>query len=171
MGQFEGFNQVTRQALDYAFNYYECNDQSLKQKILSIFDEPTAYGDAVRFLTKARSRDLGTAILSNGEPAKLKASVEIAGIANEIDKILSASEVGIFKPSPKVYQLALDRFECQPNEVLFFSSNPWDVAGATSFGFTTVWINRKKIPFDELGVQPHFEFESFDAFSYEDLTG
>ncbi len=170
IGKFEGFNRVTRQALDYAFNYHRCKDDALKELILSIFDEPTAFEDAVRFLDQIKSMDLQTAILSNGEQEKLQKSIRIAGIQNQIDEILSADEVQVFKPSPSVYQLVVQKFDCQPSEVLFFSSNPWDVAGATSFGFKTIWINRQGIPFDELGVLPSFQFKSFDALNYEDVT-
>ena len=170
MGNFEGFNKVTNQALDYAFNFYKVENESLKQSILSIFDEPSAFDDSKAFLSSVKAQDLQTAILSNGVLDKLKESVRMAGIENEIDEILSADEVKIFKPSPKVYQIAVDRFNCSPKEVYFFSSNPWDIAGATSFGFTTIWINRKSLPFDELGVKPTFEFKSFDEFTIGDLV-
>lgn len=162
MGRFEGFNKVTNQALDFAFNFYGEENPSLKESILSIFDKPVVFEDAHAFLKKAKANGQRTAILSNGEPDKLKESVQAAGIANEMDEILSASEVKIFKPSPKVYQLAVECFHCKPDEICFFSSNPWDIAGATAFGFSTVWINRKSLPFDELGVRPSLEFKSFD---------
>ena len=169
MGRFEGFNQVTLEALDYAFAYYKANNPTLRQAILSIFDAPTAFADAQRFLGLCKAAGAQNAILSNGEPDKLQESARIAGIASSLHHVLSASQVQVFKPSPRVYQLAVSLYGCQPREVTFFSSNPWDVAGAKTYGFTVVWINRKGLPADNLGVKPDFEFSSFDDFSLSDL--
>jgi len=170
MGTFEGFNAVTNRALDYAFAYYKVQDEALKEAILSIFDDPTAFEDSKSFLEEVKAQSCQTAILSNGEMSKLKQSVRTAGIDQEIDVILSADQAQVFKPSPKVYQLACDQFSSKPEDILFFSSNPWDIAGATRFGFTTVWINRRQLPFEELGVEPSFEFESFKDFTWQDLV-
>ena len=170
MGKYEGFNAVTNRALDYAFNYYEVENESLKTAILSIFDKPAVFEDAQTFLKELKDEELRTAILSNGETAKLRQSVSIAGIDQEIDVILSADQAQVFKPSPKVYQLACDHFSCHQEDILFFSSNPWDITGATIFGFKTVWINRRRLPFDELGVKPTFEFRSFEDFTLQDLV-
>lgn len=154
MNKFPGFNQVTYDALNYAFNFHQVKDDSLKQSILSIFEKPTAFTDAHSFLQAVKSVGYETAILSNGEPEMLQKSVKIAGISSTIDHILSASEVQIFKPSPLVYGLATSAFSCEPSQIVFFSSNPWDVAGATQYGFQTIWINRGGLPFEELGVEP-----------------
>ena len=162
MNAFVGFNQVTYDALNYAFTYYQVNDDPLKQAILSIFEKPTAFEDARMFLTRMKSAGYETSILSNGEPDRLFNSVEVAGIDASIDYILSASHVRVFKPNPKVYALATSKLSCEPQDILFFSSNPWDIAGATHFGFRTIWINRGGLPFEELGVQPNQVVKSFE---------
>lgn len=169
MGKFEGFNQVTQEALTYACNFYNMEDQNLKNSILSIFKKPTAFQDAQQFLQACKSKGFQTAILSNGELEMLEKSVKIACIDDHIDHILSVSNVEVFKPSPKVYDLATQQFSCDPSDIVFFSSNPWDIAGATHFGFQTIWINRKGLPFDELGVEPWRVFNGFDGVSLEGL--
>lgn len=169
MGTFEGFNKITIDALDYAFSYYKVEDSALKEKVLSIFDRPTAFGDANDFLRACKTSGYRTAILSNGEPEKLKQSAQIAGIDNYLDHIFSASEVEIFKPSPKVYQLPVEAYQCRPQDIFFFSSNPWDVAGATKFGYRTIWINRNNLPFEQLGVNPTRSFKSLDAVVVDEL--
>ncbi|MEM9328650.1 MAG: haloacid dehalogenase type II [Bacteroidota bacterium] len=169
MNRWMDFNQVTRNALDYALDHYSVDDDDLKKRILGIFDHPVAFDDAQAFLRQAQSSNLTTAILSNGEPSKLKESVEIAGIDAHLDQILSASQVETFKPSPKVYHLVLDHFQCEAREVRFFSSNPWDIAGAKSFGFTTIWLNRQDVPFEQLGVAPDYTYGSFADFQVNDI--
>ena len=169
MERWVDFNQVTIQALDYAMAYHGVENPTLKSGILSIFDRPEAFEDAQKFLRVANERSLSNAILSNGDPAKLRESTVIAGIDKVVDDILSASSVQIFKPSRKVYQLVLDHHQCEAGDVRFFSSNPWDIAGAKSFGFVTIWINRQQVPFEELNVVPDFEYGSFSEFDIESI--
>jgi len=167
MERWVDFNQVTIQALDYAMAYHGVENPTLKSRILSVFDRPQAFDDARAFLTAGKERSFTNTILSNGDPTKLRESGSISGIGEEVDEILSASTVRIFKPSRKVYQLVLDQYECKASQVRFFSSNPWDIAGAKSFGFVTVWINRQQLTFEELNVTPDFEYGSFDDFEVE----
>ncbi len=109
-----------------------------------------AYADVGPALTELRGKGLRTAILSNGTPAMLKAGVESAGIGGSLDAVLSIEEVGIYKPDPSVYQLACDRLGLERDRICFVSSNGWDVAGAASFGFQTVWLNRFGLERDRL---------------------
>lgn len=62
-----------------------------------------------------------------------------------------------------VYDLVLKRFNCAPENVLFVSSNGWDAACATGFGFTTAWVNRAGEPIDRLPWTPQLVLN--------DLTG
>ena len=72
----------------------------------------------------------------------------------EFDAVLSVQDVGVFKPSGKVYQLVETVLGAKPNEVIFVSSNGWDASCATSFGFETVWVNRTGLPMDRLSGKP-----------------
>ena len=76
----------------------------------------------------------------------LAAATASAGLDDHLDAVISVEEVGIFKPDPRVYQLVLDRFAVSAVDVSFQSSNGWDIAGASAFGFSAVWINRKGQP-------------------------
>ncbi|WP_144146375.1 haloacid dehalogenase type II [Paraburkholderia sp. BCC1884] len=95
------------------------------------------------------------AILSNGNPQMLDIAVKSAGMTNLFDHVLSVDAVRVYKPSPASYALATQAFDAQPRELVFVSSNGWDVAGATWFGFTTFWLNRQNAPVEELGIAPH----------------
>ncbi len=102
------------------------------------------------------------AILSNGAPDMLHAVVKHSGFDALLDEVLSVEEVGVFKPDPRVYQLAVDRLGIAKNEIGFVSSNGWDAAGAKAFGFKVFWINRSGAPVELLGVVPDYMVTSLD---------
>jgi 2-haloacid dehalogenase len=97
----------------------------------------------------------GLAILSNGNPQMLDIAVKSAGMTGLFDHVLSVDTVRAYKPSPAAYALGTQAFDAEAREVVFVSSNGWDVAGASWFGFTTFWLNRQNAPAEELGVTPH----------------
>ena len=93
-------------------------------------------------------------ILSNGTLAMLEPLVRQSGLARHLEGVLSVDAVGIFKPSPRVYQLAVDRLQRPAARIGFVSSNCWDAIGAKVFGFTTFWVNRAGVPVDRHGPAP-----------------
>ena len=94
------------------------------------------------------------AILSNGTPTMLASVVENTGLAKTFAQVLSVDTVKIYKPSPKVYVLATAALDLEPRDIGFISSNSWDIQGAGSCGFRTIWLNRTEQPRDELGFPP-----------------
>ncbi|NIF77044.1 (S)-2-haloacid dehalogenase [Paraburkholderia sp. Cy-641] len=103
----------------------------------------------------ATTPHVGLAILSNGNPQMLDIAVKSAGMSALFDHVLSVDAVRAYKPSPAAYALGPAAFGVAAREIVFVSSNGWDVAGATWFGFTTFWLNRQNAPLEELGVTPH----------------
>ncbi len=101
-----------------------------------------------------RDAGVGRAILSNGTPSMLPRQLRAAGLENLFDHVLSVEAAGVFKPDPRVYQLAVDRFGFPAAQIGFVSSNAWDAFGAHAFGFPVFWINRKGQP-DEYGLHRH----------------
>ena len=97
-----------------------------------------------------KSGGIQTAILSNGSPDMLNGAVKSAGLVDVLDAVLSVETVGVFKPHNSVYGLVGEHFSCLKEEVLFVSSNGWDAAAASGFGFQTVWVNRAGDPMDRL---------------------
>jgi len=105
-----------------------------------------AFPDARAILRDLKARGDATAILSNGSPNMLAAAVEAAGIGGHLDAVLSVDAIRLYKPRPEAYTLVTERFKIAPSEVVFASSNRWDVMGAATFGFRTAWINRAHLP-------------------------
>jgi 2-haloacid dehalogenase len=143
---YADFWTLTERALDYAFERVPSVDLTLRPKLLDAYLTLDAFADARAALTKLRTRDLRVAILSNGSPPMLDAAVTASGIAALCDAVLSVDAVQMYKPRPEVYALVTDRFAVKPDEVVFVSSNRWDIMGAASFGFRPVWVNRSQMP-------------------------
>jgi 2-haloacid dehalogenase len=145
-GHYSDFWTLTERALDYAFDRVPSVSLSLRSKLLDAYLTLDAFDDARTALTELKARGLRIAILSNGTPHMLETAVQASGIAPLCDAVLSVDEVRMYKPRPEVYALVTDRFGVKPGEVVFVSSNRWDIMGAASFGFRAVWVNRARMP-------------------------
>ena len=157
MGAHADFWQLTAEALDYACERHAIADASLRQRLLETYRELSAYPEVPAMLRAIRGAGFKTAILSNGAPAMLQAAVAAADLAAQFDQVLSVEAVGVFKPHPSVYQLAVDRLGVAAARICFVSSNGWDIAGAAHFGFRAVWINRAREPRERLPAGPEIE--------------
>jgi 2-haloacid dehalogenase len=152
-GRYLDFWTLTERALDFAFARCPSVDAGLKPKLLDAYLTLAAFADARDVLRGLKRRGEATAILSNGSPQMLAAAVATAGIGGDLDEVLSVDAIRVYKPRPEVYALVTERFQVAPGEVVFASSNRWDVMGAAAFGFHTAWINRCKMP-EEYGPAP-----------------
>lgn len=157
------FWQVTGDALDFAMAAVGLDDPALRRRLMDLYLELDAYPEVPAMLRRLKDGGLVTAILSNGAPAMLEAAVRSAQLADTLDHVLSVEDVGIFKPAPSVYQQAVDRFDCKPDDICFMSSNAWDAAGAAHFGFRVVWVNRFGQVRERLPGKPLHEVGSLDA--------
>lgn len=154
-GQHCDFWEVTQDGLDWALEAEGLGDDpDLRERLLQLYWELESFPEVPAMLRSLKDKGLNTAILSNGSPAMLDGAVQSAGIGDLLDDVLSVESVGIFKPSPKVYDLVGQRFGCDRDEVLFVSSNGWDAAAAAGYGFTTAWVNRAGDPVDRMPATP-----------------
>lgn len=154
-GDHTDFWTVTQNGLDFAMEAVGLDDMELRERLLALYWELAAYKEVPMMLARLKAAGLQTAILSNGSPDMLDGAVSSAGIGQYLDAVLSVEDVGIFKPSAKVYDLVGARFGTAKDEVLFVSSNGWDAGCATGYGFTTAWVNRAGDPVDRLPWTPH----------------
>ena len=141
MQRYEDFSVVTRESLVYALNVLGLTyDSDILARIMDKYVHLDLYDDARDALLALKGRKL--AILSNGSRHMLDALVRNSGLHEVLDATISVDAVKIFKPSPKTYALVETVIGVKPNEVMFVSSNPFDVCGAAAFGFHVAWIER-----------------------------
>ncbi len=155
MNMHVDFWEITKDSLDYALDAAKItSDENLKLDLLRLYLELEPYPEVRKALLTLRDLGFKTSILSNGSVKMLNSALDSAGIKNLFDKVLSVDDVKVFKPSRVVYQKVCESFECSSDEVLFVSSNGWDISGALSAGFHCVWINRFQLPIDRLPNKP-----------------
>jgi len=162
-GRHVDFWQVTGEALDYSLETLKIADPQLRSRLMSLYLTLGAYPEVREVLERLKAAGFPVAILSNGSPQMLRAAVDAAGIAGLIDAVFSVEEVGVYKPHPKVYQLAVDRLAVEAKAICFQSANAWDAYAASAFGLRAVWCNRQRQPPERLPGQPEYEISSLSA--------
>jgi 2-haloacid dehalogenase len=141
-GRHAEFWQVTADALDFALETLAIDRPGLRERLMNLYLELDPFPEVDDVLKRLRGAGVRTAILSNGSPRMLDAVVRAAGLDKLLDAVLSVEEVGVYKPHPKVYQLAVDRLGIASHAIAFQSSNAWDAYAASAFGMQVVWCNR-----------------------------
>lgn len=153
MDRYADFAAVTEDALRYACASLGLSlDPARVSRLMEAYARLAPFPDVAPTLD--RLAHLRLAILSNGSPSMLEPVVRNAGLDGRIRDVLSVDAVKRYKPSPSVYQVAVDRLGVPAGAIGFVSSNGWDACGAKSFGFTVFWINRTGAPVDVLGAPP-----------------
>jgi 2-haloacid dehalogenase len=160
MGKHADFWQVTSDALDYAFDMHQVDDRDLHEDLMQAYLHLDCYPEVPEALSALKARGFNLAVLSNGTPAMLEAAVNNSGITALIDRTFSVEQVGIFKPDPRVYRMAVDGLNLRPEEIVFQSSNAWDAAGASAYGFKVAWVNRFGQSRERLPGNPDVEIKS-----------
>ena len=149
------FWSITQNSLDFALETHDLqNDLELKERLLALYWELQPYAEVSRILKELKKNGIKTAILSNGSPEMLSGAVKSSNLDEDIDEIISVETVKVFKPSAQVYRQVENTIGCSKSNVLFVSSNGWDIAGAAAFGFKTAWVNRLQDPIDRLPHKP-----------------
>lgn len=155
----EDFAELTARALDYALEALAIPLPPAQRTLLaSAYLALAPFADVPAALAALAPRPRW--ILSNGTRAMLDPLLRAAGLADHLDGVMSVDEAGVYKPHPRVYQLAADRLRIDSARIAFVSSNGWDAAGAKAFGFTVFWINRSGAPLERHAPAPDAQIQS-----------
>ncbi|WP_299865717.1 haloacid dehalogenase type II [uncultured Hoeflea sp.] len=154
MGEWRDFWALTEEALDHAFERVPSADKSLRAELLEAYFKLDCYPEVPAVLKRLKAGGARVAILSNGSSEMLASAVANAALEGVIDDVFSVDPLKTFKTDPAVYDMVTTAYRLYPDAVSFQSSNRWDVAGATRFGFRTIWINRAKMPDEYLDLSP-----------------
>jgi 2-haloacid dehalogenase len=162
-GNYKPFSEVTRNALLYTLkNLSLQNNEDALNSLMQSYLELEVYEEVHATLENLQNQNKKQIIFSNGTYEMLNPLIEKREL-NPLLNVLSVDDVKQYKPAPAAYKYALETLGVDPHEVLFMSSNFWDITGASSFGFKTAWINRADLEIDELGIKPDY--------IYKDLKG
>ena len=153
MDRYKDFWQVTEDSLDKSMKLFNI-DKGMRGELLDLYKVLSTFPEVKDVLNNLKKKDYKLAILSNGTPSLLSQLIKSNNLDNIFDDIFSIEEVGIYKPSSKVYNLPINKYQIQKNEVTFLSANTWDISGGGNYGYNPVWVNRNNNIFDNLDYQP-----------------
>jgi 2-haloacid dehalogenase len=155
MGVHADFWKVTAEALEYALAFHAIDDPGLKDELMVLYLKLDAYPDVREALRALKARAMRLAILSNGSPSMLDSAVRHAGLGELFEHVLSVEDVGVYKPSRRVYRLAMHKLSVHDApSICFVSANPWDAQGGAQFGFQSVRVNRFGLRDDNIPGKP-----------------
>ena len=168
MDAYRPFDAVTREAMEYALEYYGIDlETSERDAVAGAYEELDPFPDTVSALERLAGTDIQLAVLSNGAPHSLEALAENAGIDDHFSALISADEVETFKPDPAVYENAADRLDLPLSDCWLVSSNAWDAAGAAEAGMGVAWVNRGSDPQERVGGDPDLVVDSLTGLADE----
>ena len=153
MERHKDFWQVTEDSLDKSMKAFNI-DLSMKDELLNLYKVLSPYKEVPETLKTLKEKKFKLAILSNGTPSLLNELVKSNNLDNLFDDIFSIEEVGIYKPSSKVYDIPIKKYQIEKSEVAFLSANTWDVSGGGNYGYQSIWVNRNNNIFDNLDYEP-----------------
>ena len=159
MKRHKDFWLITEDSLDKSMKLYNI-DSSMRIELLNLYKNLSAFPEVKETLNKLKEKNYKLAILSNGTPDLLNQLVNSNDLENIFDDIFSIEEVKIFKPDSKVYDIPVRKYNLQKNEIVFLSSNTWDISGAGNYGYNSVWVNRNNNIFDNLDYKPIHKIKS-----------
>ena len=159
MKRHKNFWQVTEDSLDKSMKAFEI-DSSMKNELLDLYKILSPFTEVPEVLKSLKEKNFKLAILSNGAPALLEMLVRSNNLENLFDDIFSVEEVGIYKPDSKVYDIPIKKYQISKNEVVFLSSNTWDVSGGGNYGYNSIWVNRNQNIFDNLDYNPRYKIKN-----------
>jgi len=161
MKRHKDFWQITNDSLDKSMKFFNI-ESSMKNELLDLYKVLSTFPEVKNTIIKLKEKNYKLAILSNGTPQLLSDLVKSNDLENMFDDIFSIEEAGIYKPSPKVYDLPVVKYKIQKNEIMFLSANTWDISGAGNYGYNSVWVNRNNNILDNLDYKIKNEIKSLN---------
>lgn len=154
-GRYVDFWQATEDALVFSGEMLKLDLTPDKRKqLMNAYLELKTWPDVQPALQSLKSAGIRFAFLSNAIPAILDSGIKNSGLEGVFEHVISTDKIKTYKPDPRAYQMAIDALGLKREEILFVAFAGWDAAGAKSFGYTTFWVNRLKLPVEKLGAEP-----------------
>jgi 2-haloacid dehalogenase len=154
-GRYVDFSQITNDALVFAVNALNLTlTPADKHRLVDAYLHLTPWPDTADALRRMKASGVRIITIANFTPAMLEANARDAGILDLFDALVSTDAIHGYKPDWRAYRLGMDRLHLRKEDIVFAAFGGWDAAGAKSFGYPTVWVNRFNQPLEELGIRP-----------------
>ena len=159
MDRHKDFWQITEDSLDKSIKVFNI-DPSMRNELLNLYKILSPYKEVTETLKTLKEKKFKLAILSNGTPSLLDELVKSNHLDNLFDDIFSIEKVGVYKPSSRVYDMPIKKYNINKSEVAFLSANTWDVSGGGNYGYQSIWVNRNNNIFDNLDYNPRYKIKN-----------
>ncbi len=156
MDRHKDFWQVTEDSLDKSMKVFNI-DPSMRNELLNLYKVLSPFEEVPETLKTLKEKKFKLAILSNGTPSLLDELVKSNHLDNLFDDTFSIEQVGVYKPSSRVYDMPIKKYNINKSEVAFLSANTWDVSGGGNYGYQSIWVNRNNNIFDNLDFKPKYQ--------------
>ena len=161
MNRHKDFWQITEDSLDKSMKTFDI-DPSMRNELLNLYKVLSPYKEVPDTLKALKEKKFKLAILSNGTPSLLDELVKSNDLENLFDDIFSIEQVGVYKPSSRVYDMPIKKYNISKGEVAFLSANTWDVSGGGNYGYQSIWVNRNNNIFDKLDFKPKYQITNLN---------
>ena len=164
MDRHKDFWQVTEDSLDKSIKVFDI-DPSMRNELLNLYKILSPYKEVPETLKTLKEKKFKLAILSNGTPSLLDELVKSNHLDNLFDDIFSIEQVGVYKPSSRVYDMPIRKYNINKSEIAFLSANTWDVSGGGNYGYQSIWVNRNNNIFDNLDFKPKYQITDLNKLT------
>ena len=164
MDRHKDFWQVTEDSLDKSMKVFDI-DPSMRNELLNLYKVLSPFEEVPETLKTLKEKKFKLAILSNGTPSLLDELVKSNNLDNLFDDIFSIEQVGVYKPSSRVYDMPIKKYNINKSEIAFLSANTWDVSGGGNYGYQSIWVNRNNTIFDNLDFKPKYQITDLNKLT------
>ena len=164
MDRHKDFWQVTEDSLDKSMKVFDI-DPSMRNELLNLYKVLSPFEEVPETLKTLKEKKFKLAILSNGTPSLLDELVKSNNLENLFDDIFSIEQVGVYKPSSRVYEMPIKKYNINKSEIAFLSANTWDVSGGGNYGYQSIWVNRNNNIFDNLDFKPKYQITDLNKLT------
>ena len=164
MDRHKDFWQVTEDSLDKSMKAFDI-DPSMRNELLNLYKVLSPFEEVPETLKTLKEKKFKLAILSNGTPSLLDELVKSNNLDNLFDDIFSIEQVGVYKPSSRVYDMPIKKYNINKSEVAFLSANTWDVSGGGNYGYQSIWVNRNNNIFDNLDFKLKYQITDLNKLT------
>ena len=164
MNRHKDFWQVTEDSLDKSMKAFDI-DPSMRNELLNLYKVLSPFEEVPETLKTLKEKKFKLAILSNGTPSLLDELVKSNNLYNLFDDIFSIEQVGVYKPSSRVYDIPIKKYNINKSEIAFLSANTWDVSGGGNYGYQSIWVNRNNNIFDNLDFKPKYQITDLNKLT------
>ena len=164
MDRHKDFWQVTEDSLDKSMKVFDI-DPSMRSELLNLYKVLSPFEEVPETLKTLKEKKFKLAILSNGTPSLLDELVKSNHLDNLFDDIFSIEQVGVYKPSSRVYDMPIKKYNINKSEIAFLSANTWDVSGGGNYGYQSIWVNRNNNIFDNLDFKPKYQITDLNKLT------